>query len=353
MDLLTATADLISIRSESFHEQELVAHLEQRLAAVSWLDVTRVGDNLVARTELGREHRVLIGGHSDTVPANGNETPVVENEVVTGLGATDMKGGLAVIMALAETVAEPVHDVTWLIYAREEVAIKHNGLREIFSERPDLCATDMAILCEPTSSVLEAGCQGTMRMKLTLRGARAHTARAWMGRNAIHRLGAVLSTISDYEPRQPVIDGCHFHEALQCVFVEGGVAGNVVPDEVVLTIGHRFAPDRSGEQAEAHVRSIIEPLIEDGDELTLTDMAHPAAPALTHPLLAGLIDRNGLAVNAKLGWTDVAFFAERGIPAANFGPGDAPLAHTAGEWVSRDSLDAAYGVLHDLISTPL
>lgn len=349
-DLLKATADLISIRSESFHEQELVAHLEQRLVAVPWLEVTRVGDNLVARTETGRTERVLIGGHSDTVPANGNERPTIDGDRLAGLGATDMKGGLAVMMALAETVSEPAVDVTWLIYAREEVAIKHNGLRELFEARPDLCAADVAILCEPTSALLEAGCQGAMRMRLTLRGTRAHTARAWMGRNAIHRLGDVLVEITGYEPRRPVIDGCTFHEALQCVAVEGGVAGNVVPDEVVLTIGHRFAPDRNAAEAEAHVRSVIEPFVEPDDELLLTDVSHPAAPSLDHPLLSGMIERNGLVVNAKLGWTDVAFFAEHGVPAANFGPGDAPLAHTAGEWVSRDSLETAYEVLFDLIS---
>lgn len=350
-DLLQATGDLIAIRSESFHEQELVAHFEQRLRAVSWLEVTRVGDNLVARTDLGRTHRVLIGGHSDTVPANDNESPTFTNGRVAGLGATDMKGGLAVMMALAESVAEPAVDVTWLIYAREEVAVEHNGLRELFAERPDLCEADVAILCEPTSALLEAGCQGTLRMQLTLRGARAHTARAWMGRNAIHRLGHVLTAIAAYEPRKPVIDGCEFHEALQCVNVAGGVAGNVVPDEAVLTIGHRFAPDRDGLEAEAHVRSVIEPLIEANDELVVTDLSPGAAPSLTHPLLAGLIERNALTVDAKLGWTDVAFFAERGVPAANFGPGDAPLAHTAGEWVSRESLEAAHAVLYDLICT--
>ena len=240
-----------------------------------------------------------------------------------------------------------------MLYAREEVAIAHNGLRELFAERPDLCQADAAILCEPTSSEFEAGCQGTLRMKLTLRGARAHTARAWMGRNAIHRLADVLTAIAAYEPRQPVIDGCHYHEALQCVFVDGGVAGNVVPDAVTLTIGHRFAPDRSGAEAQAHVRDLLAPFVEADDTLELTDLSVGALPSLGHPLLAGVIERNGLPVNAKLGWTDVAFFAERGIPAANFGPGDAPLAHTKGEWVSRDSLNRAYQVLNDLLTAAL
>lgn len=351
-DLLQETADLIAIPSESFNESELVDHLEQRLRAVSWLHVDRVGDNLVARTDLGHDYRLLIGGHSDTVPANGNETPTFDGDVLYGLGATDMKGGLAVMMALAESVERPAVDLTWLFYAREEVSIIHNGLRELFAERPDLCEADTAILCEPTSAQLEAGCQGTVRFELTLCGERAHTARAWMGKNAIHRLGEVLGAINGYVPRQPVIDGCHFHEALQCVFVSGGVAGNVVPDSVKLTIGHRFAPDRTAEEAIAHVQELLAPYLDGEDVLEVVDSAIAAAPSLTHPILAGLINRNDVEVNSKLGWTDVAFFAERGIPAANFGPGDAPLAHTAGEWVSRESLETAYRVLNDVITTP-
>lgn len=349
-DLLARTAELINILSESHHEQELVAHLEAELRAVPWLTVDRVGDNIVARTNLGRDMRLLIGGHSDTVPANDNAVAVIDGDVLSGLGASDMKGGLAVLTELAKTVAEPAIDVTYLIYACEEVAAKYNGLTVLFAERPELVQADVALLGEPTSSMLEAGCQGTMRWKVTLKGARAHTARAWMGRNAIHRLGDLLTAISAYEPRQPVIDGCHYHEALQCVFVEGGVAGNVVPDSVTLTVGHRYAPDRTADEAEAHVSEVLAPFMEDGDEMVRTDLSEAAAPGLNHPLLTSMIERNNLEVKAKLGWTDVAFFAQRGIPAANFGPADAHLAHTKDEWVSRESLDRAYSVLFDLIT---
>lgn len=349
-DLLARTAELINILSESHHEQELVAHLEGELRAVPWLTVDRVGDNLVARTNLGRDLRLLIGGHSDTVPANDNKTAVINGDILSGLGASDMKGGLAVLMALASTVSEPAIDVTYLIYACEEVAARYNGLNQLFSERPELVQADVALLGEPTSSMLEAGCQGTMRFAVTLKGARAHTARAWMGRNAIHRLGALLTTIADYVPRKPVIDGCEYHEALQCVFVDGGVAGNVVPDSVTLTVGHRYAPDRTAAEAEAHVREVIEPFMEPDDEMVRTDLSEAAAPGLDHPLLSAMIERNTLEVNAKLGWTDVAFFAQRGIPAANFGPADAHLAHTKDEWVSRESLDRAYEVLLDVLT---
>lgn len=350
IDLLARTAELIDIASESFHEQELVAHFEAQLTAVPWLTVDRVGDNLVARTELGRDMRVLIGGHSDTVPANDNNTAVIDGDTVRGLGAADMKGGLAVLSTLATHVPEPAVDVTYLIYACEEVAAKHNGLNQLFAERPELVAADVALLGEPTSATIEAGCQGTMRFRVTLGGARAHTARAWMGRNAIHRLGGLLTEINGYTPRQPVLDGCSYHEALQCVFVDGGVAGNVVPDSVALTVGHRYAPDRTAAEAEAHVRAIIEPFLEDGDSMELTDLSEAAAPGLSHPLLAAMIERNDLEIHGKLGWTDVAFFAKRGIPAANFGPADAHLAHTKGEWVSRASLERAYGVLHDVVT---
>jgi len=355
VDLLALTGDLINITSVSFEEQVLVAHLEEQLRAIPWLETHRIGDNLVARTNLGHAHRILIGGHSDTVPVNGaNNVAVFEprsghGETVRGLGASDMKGGVAVIMALAAAISEPAVDVTYLIYAREEVAAQHNGLAEVQRLAPELLDADVAILGEPTCALLEAGCQGTMRMVLSLKGARAHTARAWMGRNAIHRLGTVLAAIDAYEARTPTIDGCTYHEAVQAVFVDGGVAGNVVPDEVTLTVGHRFAPDRTPAEAEAFLRSILEPHMEEGDTLELTDMSPPAAPSLTHPLLSSLVNRNQLTVKAKLGWTDVAFFYARGVPAANFGPGDPTLAHTAGEWVSRDSVESAWASLSDLL----
>jgi succinyl-diaminopimelate desuccinylase len=207
------------------------------------------------------------------------------------------------------------------------------------------------VLGEPTDGEIEAGCQGTMRFRITLRGARAHLARAWMGRNAIHRLGALLVAIDADVPRQPEILGCRFHEALQVIRVEGGIAGNVVPDEVTIELGHRFAPDRSAAEAEAHVRSVIEPFLEPGDEAELIDMSPAAYPAVAHPFIAALIERNAMTVRGKLGWTDVARFAERGVPAVNLGPGDSTLAHTAEERVERDGLLRTYAALDDLLRT--
>lgn len=349
-DLLGLTAELVDIPSVSHHEQQIVARLEADLHAADWLTVDRVGDNLVARTSLGRDLRLILGGHTDTVPANGNGSARLDGDVLWGLGSADMKGGIASMLALATTVAEPAVDVTYVFYAREEVSLAHNGLRELFASRPDLLTGDVAILGEPTGGVVEAGCQGTLRLRVTLGGARAHTARAWMGRNAIHRLGAVLTLIDDYEPRRPVIDGCEYREALQAVAVDGGVAGNVVPDSASLTVGHRFAPDRTPAEAESHVRELLAPALEVDDEVVLTDLAPAAAPSLSHPLLAGLIERNSLAVRAKLGWTDVAFFAEHGIPAANFGPGDAEISHTADERLERSRLEGSHRALTDLLS---
>jgi len=348
-DLLARTAELVAVPSVSHQEGALADLVEQRLRALGHLVVERVGDNVVARTELGRGQRLVLAGHLDTVPPDGNAEPRIEGDVLWGVGAADMKGGLAVMLALAEAVPEPAVDVTWVFYVAEEVAAEHNGLRHLFAARPDLVRGDAALLGEPTGAVLEAGCQGTMRVRVTLIGRRAHTARPWMGRNAIHRAGRLLAAIADHEPRRPVIDGCEFREALQAVAVEGGVAGNVVPDRAVVTINHRFAPDRTVDEARAAVESVLAPHLEPGDEVEVVDAADAAPPSLSHPLLAALRTRNDLPVRAKLGWTDVSRFAAAGIPAANFGPGDSTLAHRSDERVERASLEAVHRALEDLL----
>ncbi|HYZ99683.1 MAG TPA: succinyl-diaminopimelate desuccinylase, partial [Acidimicrobiales bacterium] len=250
-DLLALTAELVAIPSESHHEAALADHVEASLRRLEHLHVDRVGDNVVARTSLGRPFRLVVAGHLDTVPADGNASPRVDGDVLWGLGAADMKGGLAVMLELAAAVPAPAVDVTWIFYAGEEVAAVHNGLGHLFDRRLDLVTGDAAVLAEPTGAALEAGCQGSMRLQVELGGARAHTARPWMGRNALHRAGRVLAALDDYAPRRPVIDGCEYREALQAVFAEGGVAGNVVPDRAVITLNHRFAPDRSEADARA------------------------------------------------------------------------------------------------------
>jgi succinyl-diaminopimelate desuccinylase len=348
-DLVDLTATLIDIRSESHDEERITDWLEAQLRGAPWLEIDRVGDNLIARTNLGRSQRAVLAGHTDTVPANGNERAVIEGNSVRGLGASDMKGGLAVMLDIALTVDQPAVDVTYVFYAGEEVAGQYNGLRQLFADVPDLVTGDIAVLGEPTGGVVEAGCQGSMRAEVTLIGTRAHTARPWMGRNAIHRLGRVLALLDAWDGRRPVIDGCEYREAVQAVFVEGGVAGNVVPDRAKVVINHRFAPDRTPAEAEAFLHALIAPALDDGDAFEVVDAAVAAAPGLEHPLFRGAIDRNHLEVRAKLGWTDVARFAGAGIPAINLGPGDPTLAHTAGEFVTRAQLERTATVLRDLI----
>jgi succinyl-diaminopimelate desuccinylase len=240
--------------------------------------------------------------------------------------------------------------VTWIFYDGEEVAAEHNGLGHLFRDRPDLVAGDVAILGEPTGGDIEAGCQGTLRIDIRLRGERAHTARPWMGRNAVHRLGPLVQLVQSFEERRVVIDGCEYREALQAVGVGGGVAGNVVPDYAQLTLNRRFAPDRTAEQAAEEVRALVAPVLEDGDSFELIDSAPAAAPHLDHPLIQALIDRNDLPVEAKLGWTDVGRFAAAGIPAINLGPGDPTLAHSADERVERAPTERTYSALLDLLT---
>ncbi|HUP86292.1 MAG TPA: succinyl-diaminopimelate desuccinylase [Acidimicrobiales bacterium] len=350
-DLLQLTAELVEIPSVSHDEEAITGYLEAALRAVAWLDVERVERNLVARTNLGHPMRLILAGHTDTVPVNENATARIDGDTLWGLGSCDMKAGLAVQLELARTLEEPAVDVTYVFYECEEVATEFNGLVKLLRTRPDLLAGDAAILGEPTDAQVEAGCQGTLRAAVRLAGARAHTARPWMGRNAIHRLGAVLERLAAYDERRPVLNDCEFREALQAVGVKGGVAGNVVPDAAEVTINHRFAPDRTVEEATAHVREVLADVLDEagGDAFEVLDSAAPAPPSLDHPLLASLVSSTGKPPRAKLGWTDVSFFAASGIPATNFGPGDPTLAHSREERVERASIEVSFSALRRLL----
>ena len=352
VDLLARTAELVDIPSVSHFEEAIAHHVEAVLREVPWLTVDRVGSNVVARTRLGRSSRLVLAGHLDTVPPNGNEGARVEDDVLWGLGSADMKAGCAVFLELARTVPEPDVDVTYVFYECEEVEARHNGLRLLLGQRPDLVECDAAVLGEPTGARIEAGCQGTLRVEVTLGGERAHTARPWTGTNAIHRLAPLLERVASYEGRCPVLDGCEFAEALSAVRVNGGVANNVVPDAVTVALNHRYAPDRTCDEAMEHLHRFLAPALDEAhdDTVELVDFADGAAPGLGHPLLARLVAKVAEAPRAKLGWTDVAFFSARGIPATNFGPGDPLVAHTAGERVERGELDAVYGALRSLLT---
>ncbi len=350
-DLLALTAQLVDVPSVSFDEGRLVDWLESELARLDHLEVTRVGDNLVARTDLGRERRLILAGHTDTVPANGNAGARLDGDTLWGVGSADMKGGLAVFLDLARTVTDPTVDLSFVLYAREEVAQEHSGLNELRAERPDLLAGDCAILGEPTGGQIEAGCQGALRIQVHLAGIRAHTARPWMGRNAVHRLAPILVDLSAYEARMPTIDGCTYREAVQAVSVEAGVAGNVVPDAAVVRIHHRFAPDRTLDQAESWLRELLDPHLDDDDRVVVEDRSPACPPSLEHPLLAGLVVDNQLPVRAKLGWTDVARFADLGVPATNFGPGDPAVAHRPDEHLDRASIEVVHAALRRLVTS--
>ncbi|MHB8243883.1 MAG: succinyl-diaminopimelate desuccinylase [Acidimicrobiales bacterium] len=364
-DLLELTAELIDIPSVSHGEAAIADFIEERLGSMApgIIEMARIGNNICARTNFGLPQRLVLAGHLDTVPPNGNARARREGDTVVGLGATDMKSGLAVFLEIALAVCRQAScvggvpgklgtDLTWLFYVCEEVDRRESGLLQIEAADPRWLQADAAVLGEPTASAVEAGCQGVLRVVVDVRGERAHTARPWMGRNAIHQLGAVIGAVGAYEARRPVIDGCEYREALQAVSVSGGVANNVVPDEARLVLNHRFAPDRSAEEAFAFVRELVEEAAGTAGELSITleESAAAAAPGLTHPLLAKLVQKSGEPPRAKLGWTDVSFFSSRGVPAANFGPGESTLAHTAAEKVDRRELERAFDVLSSVIA---
>jgi succinyl-diaminopimelate desuccinylase len=335
---------LVSISSVSRHEADLAAHVETLLRTSSTLDVERVGDNVIARTTGHHAHRVLVAGHLDTVPGEASAARIVDGEL-RGVGACDMKGSLAVMLALAIDPAPRSVEVSWIFYAREEIARAESGLLEIAELRPDLLQGDVAVLAEPTGGVVEAGCQGTLRVRVELAGKRAHTARPFTGRNAIHRIADVIARVATYEPRAVVIDDVTFTEQLQVVGVEGGVATNVVPDAASLTINHRFAPDRTKDQAAKWLREYLGSLIGDGDTFSVLDWAPGAPPSLDNERLGALVSLTGHAASGKVGWTDVATFQGLAIPATNFGAGDPLLAHNNDEFVTLEELTVFENVL--------
>jgi succinyl-diaminopimelate desuccinylase len=353
--LLGLTAELVDIPSVSHHEKAIADHVESWLKSrceSDVLELRRIGDNVCARTNSGLPERLIIAGHLDTVPPNGNERAVLEGEVLRGLGSADMKGGVALAMELARLASESSStglalDLTFLFYTCEEVEQEHSGLGQIEAEDPSWLEGDAAILGEPTGGSVEAGCQGVLNLVVEVRGERAHTARPWKGRNAIHRLAPVLAALSGYSPRSVTMDGCEYQEALQAVAVTGGVANNVVPDSAELVLNHRFAPDRTAVEAADALRTVFGPSIDPaaGDRLVVTAESAPAAPGLGHHLLASLVEATGRPPRGKLGWTDVSYFYSRGVPAANYGPGDSTLAHNAAEQVTGSDLAGSLEVL--------
>jgi succinyl-diaminopimelate desuccinylase len=328
-DVAALTQAIVDVESVSGDERALADAIEEALRALPHLTVERDGDTVIARTTQGRSERLVIAGHIDTVPINHNLPSRVEGDRLYGCGTGDMKAGVAVQLKLA-TLPETNRDVTYFFYECEEVEESRNGLKRIGDTRPELLEADFAVLMEPSGGIIEGGCQGTIRVEVAVPGERAHSARSWMGSNAIHNAGAVLDILRTYEPSRPVVDGLEFREGLNAVFISGGVAGNVIPDECIVTLNYRFAPDKSLQDAEKHLRELF-----DGYDVTVVDGAQGARPGLTHPAAAAFVEAIGGegAARAKLGWTDVARFSALGIPAVNFGPGEPSLSHTRDEYV--------------------
>lgn len=350
-DPVGLTTELINFPSVSRTEAPLADAIAASLGKCEHLEVLRDGNTVIARTNLNRTERVVIAGHIDTVPSSGNDVAIqvaagerapvadadgsftVTEDRIYGLGACDMKAGLAIGLHLAATLTSPTRDVTWVFYDCEEIEAIHNGLRRVVEQNGEWLKADFAVLMEPSNAGVEAGCQGTMRIELSFNGRRAHTARAWMGENAIHQMATALRILNDYQPRCVEVDGLEYREGLQAVGVSGGIAGNVVPDSAELTINYRFAPSRSAAEAEAHLREVFT-----GFDLEVVDVAEGALPGLKEPAAADFIKAVGATPMPKFGWTDVARFSRLGVPAVNYGPANAIYAHAPNEFVPVDQI---------------
>ncbi|TDE97528.1 succinyl-diaminopimelate desuccinylase [Occultella glacieicola] len=355
-DVVALTRAICDVPSVSGDETALADLIEALLLSAPHLEVLRDGDTVVARTRLGRAQRVVIAGHIDTVPIQGN-LPTQERTgpdgepVLWGRGTVDMKAGVAVALHLAMTLPEPGKDVTWVFYDHEEVSADENGLGRVVAAHPDWLAGDFAVLGEPTAGGIEGGCNGTLRVDVRTHGTTAHSARAWRGHNAIHDAAPILDRLARYVPAEVDVDGLAYREGLNAVGISGGIAGNMIPDECTVSVNYRFAPSATLEQAFEHVREVF-----DGFEVTLTDGSAGARPGLDHPVARQFVEAitavTGGEAGPKYGWTDVARFTELGIPAVNFGPGDPMLAHADDEQVATEQIRTCTRALAAWLSTP-
>ena len=329
-DVVELTRQICDIESVSGNETELADAIQAALSAYAHLEVLRDGDAVVARTNLGRASRVVIAGHIDTVPVADNLPvkflPMEREQVLWGRGTVDMKAGVAVQLKLAATVAEPNTDVTWIFYDHEEVEASKNGLGRLARNHPELLNASFAVLCEPTGAQVEGGCNGTMRIEIKTHGVKAHSARPWMGKNAIHATAEILTILANHKTDEVEVDGLVYRESLNAVLISGGIATNVIPDAATITVNYRFAPSKSVAEAEVHLREIFA-----GFDLTVTDSAAGARPGLDRPEAIRFVEATGTTAKPKYGWTDVARFSDLGVPAVNYGPGDPSKAHADDE----------------------
>ena len=359
---------LVDVPSVSGAEAPLADAVQAALVARDHLEVLRHGNTVVARTRLGRAERVVVAGHLDTVPVSrrtGNVPGRLEERdgqtVVWGRGSVDMKGGVAVGLHLAATLAAPRRDVTWVFYDNEEVADELNGLGRALAAHPDWFEADLAVLGEPTGASIEGGCNGTLRLILDVPGLAAHSGRAWRGVNAIHAASTLIERVRAAPLRTVDVEGLAYRESFSVVLIEGGVATNTIPDRCRVTVNYRFAPDLTAEAALARARRVLAGLDADGDEaepvidagtgpvaVELDDLCPAARPGLDSPMareLIALVRERGGGVGPKYGWTDVARFCAAGVPAVNLGPGDPVLCHTDDEHCPVAQIEAVAGAL--------
>ncbi|MDO5082247.1 succinyl-diaminopimelate desuccinylase [Arachnia propionica] len=348
-DLVTLLRSVVDVESVSGNEAPLADLVEEVLRRQPHLVVERDGDCVVARTDLGRDQRIVIAGHLDTVPVADNlpswvsETP--DGVMVHGRGTCDMKGGIAVALKLACELSAPGVDVTWIFYDNEEVESHRNGLGRLARNRPDLLASDLAVLMEPTAAEIEGGCQGTIRVRVNAAGQAAHSARSWMGHNAIHDLADVLARLAAHTPQEVEVEGLVYREGLNAVRIGGGVAGNVIPPEAWVEVNYRYAPDKTAEEALDQLDHLL-----GGQTCEVLDVSPAARPGLDQPLARAFVAAVGGQARPKYGWTDVARFSALGIPAVNYGPGDPSLAHRDDEHCPASHLERCAQGLRRLLA---
>ena len=335
---------LVDIPSVSREEQAITTWIAERVAASAHLGIVhRQDDAIVFGPAAGGRPDVVLAGHSDTVPEQGNLPGRLEDGFVHGLGSSDMKGSLAVMLALAEELRRwaPALSPLFVIFGREEVSIQESVLAGLFDACPAILEARLAVMMEPTGNALHAGCLGNVQAELEFQGVAVHSARPWLGVNAIHEAVRGLAAVVESQPQDVDLGGLRFREVLSVTQIEGGIANNVVPDRAVCGLNFRYGGHRSPAGAEARLRELVGP----AGELRILNLA-PAAPvALDNPLTQRLLAAGDLAVAPKQAWTPVAEFAARGLAAVNFGPGDPELAHRRDERVSVEAMEATLSVL--------
>ncbi len=342
--LAARTLELVDIPSESLHEERIRAHV-RALVPRGWEAETELEDAaLYAPPRRAGVPFVILAGHYDTVPAQGNVPGRTDDETVHGLGASDMKGGLAVALELVGDLAAGGAggvDVGLLVFGKEELPQQHNPLPELFARSSLVHETALALLLEPTDGAIHAGCVGSMTARLTFHGVSGHSARPWLADNAIDRAVSGLAPIVALERREAVVGGLSFWEVVTLTRLTAGIADNVIPDTAVAHLNLRYPPDRTADDAQSYLRS----LVPDGADLEILGDAPPGKVATDSPLVRALLDAGANGVQPKQAWTNVADFTGAGIDAVNFGPGDPALAHRRDEHVRISALVHAYETL--------